>query len=101
MWWVISKRPYQFQQREQTKKLAKTLYIVTDVSLITWVPYEVLATIVQIDKDLIHFSLLSFSWSVTFLNSLLNPLEYALRIPEFRREVKLLFHRRSFHNFEV
>ena len=100
MWRVISKRPQQFQPREQNKKLAKTLFIVTVVSLVTWLPFEVFATIALIDEDLIHRSLLSFSWSATILNSLLNPLVYALRMPEFRREVKLLFGKRSFQNFE-
>ena len=100
MWRVISKRPQQFQPREQNKKLAKTLFIVTVVSLGTWLPFEVFATIVLIDEDLIHRSLLHFAWSATILNSLLNPLVYALRMPEFRREVKLLFGRRNFHNFE-
>ena len=100
MWRVISKRPQQFQPREQNKKLAKTLFIVTAVSLVTWLPFEVFATIVLIDEDLIHRSLLNFAWSATILNSLLNPLVYALRMPEFRREVKLLFGRRNFHNFE-
>ena len=100
MWRVISKRPQQFQPREQNKKLAKTLFIVTVVSLGTWLPFEVFATIVLIDEDLIHRSLLHFAWSATILNSLLNPLVYALRMLEFRREVKLLFGRRSFHNLE-
>ena len=90
MWRVISKRPQQFQQRAQTKKLAKTLFIVTVVSLGTWLPAGVVMTANQTIKDTFSPYSFMFAWSATILNSLLNPLVYVLRMPEFRKEVKLL-----------
>ena len=95
IWRVISKRPQQFQQREQTKKLAKTLFIVTVVSLGTWLPAGVVMTANQTIKDTFSPYSFMFAWSATILNSLLNPLVYVLRMPEFRREVKPLLCLRS------
>ena len=95
MWWVISKRPQQFQLREQNKKLAKTLFIVTVVSLGTWLPAGVVMTANQTIKDTFSLYSFMFAWSATILNSLLNPLVYVLRMPEFRKEVKLLLCLRS------
>ena len=74
-------RLQQFQPREQNKKVAK---------ITSWLPCDVVITIYKLDEPLIYHNLLSFCWTATILNSLLNPLVYGLRMPQFRAEVKRL-----------
>ena len=74
------------------KKLTVTLFIVTAVSLLMWLPFIV--------NTLFWLTNPSFiSWSsyvnvvVMFLdaNSLVNPILYSIRMPEFRRALKKMF----------
>ena len=94
IWWFTSKRSRQFLQRhQQNKKLAQTLFIVTFFSLVAWFPGQVLV-MSQTTNDL-NTGIINAVWSLEFANSLVNPFVYALRMPEFRREVKVLLCKRK------
>ena len=89
--WATSRRSPALRQRDlQNRKLASTLFIVTFFSLATGLP-GVTATIIpkegmgSINTDGFFTLVL-----LQFLNSLINPFVYALRMPEFRREFKRL-----------
>ena len=77
------------------RKLTKTLFIVTVVSLLMWLPYTI--------TWLLSFSLnfrvsprLSYAFIVLFLaNSLVNPILYAIRMPDFKRALVSLFRRQQ------
>ena len=78
------------------RKLTVTLFIMTIVSLLMWLPYAV-ATFLFFQSGLKLLSLqelfrLEYSLQILyFMNSLVNPIVYTLRIPEFRKALLLLF----------
>ena len=78
------------------RKLTVTLFIMTIVSLLMWLPYAV-ATFLYFQSSLKLLSLqesfrLEYSLKILyFMNSLVNPIIYTLRMPEFRKALLLLF----------
>ena len=78
-------------RQERNAKLAKTLSIVTLISMCCWLPIQVWILLPSSETftnaNPFHLSFLLLE----FMNSLLNPLVYALRMPDFRQELKRLF----------
>ena len=68
------------------RKLTVTLFIMTIVSLLMWLPR---AFFPSHDSDRLRFSFTILS----FMNSLVNPIVYTIRMPEFRKALLLLFKR--------
>ena len=94
-------RPPHHGTARRQRKLTVTLFIMTVVSLLMWLPY-VVATFVYFTTN--HFESLSFqkrlrlNLALIFLfnaNSLVNPILYAIRMPEFRRALISLFRRQQ------
>ena len=86
--WATSKRSPALGQRDlQNRKLANTLFIVTFFSLATVIP-GVTATLLP--KTTVSFHVFYLLVFIEFSNSLINPFVYALRMPEFRGELKRL-----------
>lgn len=89
----VRKQNKQMQQRQQQStirqkreaKLAKTLFIVTGLCLVCWVPFIVnhllhhISITHEINPNVFYGSLLA-----QFSNSFLNPIVYVLRLKEFR-----------------
>ncbi|CAH3163009.1 unnamed protein product [Porites evermanni] len=79
------------------RKLTVTLFIMTIVSLLMWLPHAVFTFLFSQSSALKFFSLqerlrLDFSLKILyFMNSLVNPIVYTIRIPEFRKALLLLF----------
>ena len=94
-------QPQHHGAASREKKLTTTLLIVTIVSLLVWLPF-VVSRILSSATDIFN-SLSSFAytqlWVATILlfqaNSLVNPVIYAYRIPEFRKALVALFCKRS------
>ena len=100
-------RPQHHGAARRQRKLTVTLLIMTIVSLLLWLPYAV-ATFVFSTTDGIRS--LSYSKSVRldlsltlsfYTNSLVNPVVYTIRMPEFRKSFLLLFTRRQRKNAAV
>ena len=78
------------------RKLTITLFIMTIVSLLMWLPYAV-TTFLYFQSRLKFLSLqesfrLESSLRILyFMNSLVNPIVYAMRMAEFRKALLLLF----------
>ena len=78
------------------RKLTITLFIMTIVSLLMWLPYAV-GSFLYFQSRLKFLSLqelfrLEYSFKILyFMNSLVNPIVYAIRMPEFRKALLLLF----------
>ena len=89
------------------RKLTVTLFIMTIVSLLTWLPYAVLTFLLfqsSIMKFLSPQELRRLEFSLTilyFMNSLVNPIVYTIRMPEFRKALLLLFKRQRRQNARV
>ena len=83
--------------RYREKKLTKTLFIVTLVSLLTYLPIGIL-NFITFATDGIHFfprSTYNALIVLYYANSLVNPILYAMRMPEFKRAMLLPFRCRS------
>ena len=79
-------------RREQNKKLAMTLFIVSSLSVLAWLPLTVsyiISFVVHRDQlyKLLHFT----ARCLQLANSFVNPIVYYARMPEFRRTLKTLF----------
>lgn len=74
---------------EQNRNLAKTLFIVTALSIITYLPNGIYSSFREFWQNLYSF------WpqttiAIQYSNSFLNPVIYSFKIPEFRRTLKRL-----------
>ena len=96
-------QPQHHGATSRERKLTITLLIVTVVSLLLYLPHVIMDYVVFISKFKI---LQSLSFSVVFhlnsalkvlfhANSLVNPILYALRMPEYRSASLALFRKRS------
>ena len=98
-------RPPSHGAANRQRKLTVTLFIMTIASLLLWLPY-VVYTFVSFSvlgrfSSLAHFRLrLSFSL-LYHTNSLVNPIIYTIRMPEFRRALLILFKRRQRQNAAI
>ncbi|XP_029209062.2 adenosine receptor A3-like [Acropora millepora] len=78
------------------RKLTKTLFIVTVVSLLLTLPIIIVNLFFSLQLyTSIPFHLGFSSYFMLFANSLVNPLLYSVRIPEFRRALLSILHWRS------
>ena len=77
------------------RKLTVTLFIMTIVSILMWLPYAVFAFLFE--TSIINLSSqerlrLEYSLKTLYMmNSLVNPVVYTIRMPEFRKALLLLF----------
>ena len=98
-------RPPSHGAANRQRKLTVTLFIMTIVSLLLWLPYVVYTfvpySVVERLSLRTQFRLRS-SFSFLFLtNSLVNPIIYTIRMPEFRRALLKLFKRRQRQNAAI
>ena len=84
------------------KKLTVTLFIMTTVSLLLWLPlvvYTFVARSVVVRFSFPTYLRLRLSFSLLYhINSLVNPIIYTVRMPAFRRALLMLFKRRQRQN---
>ena len=88
------------------RKLTVTLFIMTIVSLVMWLPYAVFTflepSIIMKFLSSKELQRLDISLSILFLmNSLVNPIVYTIRIPEFRNALLVLFKRQQRENADA
>ena len=81
------------------RKLSVTLFIVSAASIITLFPFAIVTSIlISSDRDkLTEFQPYRITLAFYYLNSILNPVIYAIRLPEFRRALKELFCKNTSH----
>ena len=77
------------------RKLTVTLFIMTIISILMWLPYAVpffLLATRTINISLQGLKRLGYSSETLYMmNSLVNPIVYTIRMPEFRKALLLLF----------
>lgn len=80
-------------RHERDKELAKTLFIVTLLSLITWLPFTVTGTMRNTLKmpGVSGPVLIDVTRFLRLANSFINPIVYCFRIPLFRRTLTEMF----------
>lgn len=74
----------------QNQRLSKTLLLVSLVALLSWLPYMIVKCL-NVEFSVILYTAMFLLYS----NSLVNPIVYALRIPEFRQALRLCCFRRQ------
>ena len=100
-------QPQHHGAASRERKLTMTLLIVTVVSLVLYLPYTiryflVLTTDVFTSMSIVTYARLGHILRVLFYaNSLVNPILYAIRMPEYRSAVLALFRRRPQQQREV
>ena len=89
-----------FATSSKQRKLTVTLFITTLASLLLWLPYHILVIVNLKTSDLpksfprLEAVRLGYSLFVLFYaNSLVNPVLYTIRIPDFKRAFFALFRR--------
>ena len=95
-------RPPSHGAANRQRKLTVTLFIMTIVSLLLWLPYVVYTFVPYSVLDRLSFLTylrLRLSFSLLYCtNSLVNPIIYTIRMPAFRRALLILFKRREREN---
>ena len=98
-------RPPSHGAANRQRKLTVTLFIMTIVSLLLWLPYVVYNVVpysVVVRLSFLTQSRLRSSFGLLFhTNSLVNPIIYTIRLPEFRRALLKLFKRRQRQNAAI
>ena len=79
------------------RKLSVTLFIVSAASILTLLPWVIIMCIsISSDRYLwVEFTPMKIASTFYLLNSILNPVIYAIRLPEFRRPLKKVFCRNT------
>ena len=86
-------RPQQHRVNKRDYKLTVTLFIVTVLSLLAWLPIQVMSIVLSADTSFVWPTwptLLRIELSLKLLlfgNSLVNPILYSMRMPEFKEEL--------------
>ena len=83
---VYGTQPHHRSAANRGRKLTKTLFIVTVVSLLLTLPYIIVGFcgILELCTSIPLYLDLSFQF-MFYANSLVNPVLYAIRMPEFKR----------------
>ena len=92
--WIATKRTHQqnvtSRSMARNKKLAKTLGIVTILSLITWLPVGICFAFPHYPTD-VNWALFSdIATALQYANSCVNPVVYCFRMTEFQKTLKNL-----------
>ena len=89
------------------RKLTVTLFITTLVSLLLWLPYNIYL-LVDWSTDILNsfsfkerFDLFFFLHFLFFANSLVNPILYTIRMPDFKKALLSLFRRHQRENVAI
>ena len=89
------------------RKLTVTLFITTLVSLLLWLPYNI-CLLVDWSTDILnslsfkeHFNLYYSLHFLFYANSLVNPILYTIRMPDFKKALLSLFRRHQRENVAI
>ena len=97
--WRKQRSPVGNQNRGMAReaRLAKTLFLITGFSLLTWLPFQIVNFLVLSNNSVRIYLLHNPAAIITikllqFSNSLVNVVIYPFRIPEFKNTLREIFH---------
>ena len=97
--------PQRHGATSKERKLTKTLFIVTLVSLLMWLPFTIYSLLLATFRSFLPWRVIRHLYHVfavlCYANSLINPILYAIRMPDFKRALFSLFRRRQQRQVEI
>ena len=88
--------PQHQNRASQNQRLTKTLLFVSVVALLSWIPFIMVNLILSLGFELsISFRIYYMTKAMNYSSSFLNPVIYALRIPEFRHMLGFFRYRKQ------
>ena len=91
---VCGNQPHQRGSTSRERKLTRTLFMVTIVSLLLTLPHIIHSLVSSLEFTYISLQLNYSFYCLFFANSFVNPVLYTFRIPEFRRALFSFFRRK-------
>lgn len=96
IWCRVRHRMHEKTSRalEKDKKLAMTLFLITAIFLLSWVPFQALNIYTKEMDDCCDyemFILVTLTKMMQYMNSFVNPIIYTFKMPDFRRVLLGLF----------
>lgn len=79
----------------QSKRLTKTLLLVSFIALLSWLPLIAMNAFIFVRPSLVSGRFYYLANMLNFSNSFVNPLLYALRIPDFKDALFLYCYRKN------
>ena len=92
IWRKLQRGSVALQQQnraEQNKRLTKTLLLVSVLALLSWLPLVLMNFLIVVVHVPIPWKFYYLVNIVNYSNSFVNPVVYALRIPEFKQALAL------------
>ena len=102
IWRKFQKRNVAFSQQNRTvqnQRLTKTLLFVSVAAVLSWIPFVTLYHLIMVHEVSIFMKVFYFAIFLNYSNYFINPVVYALLIPEFRQSLILLCSKRQFFSF--
>ena len=90
--YTASKQP---NRVNQSKRLTKTLLLVSFIALLSWLPLIAMNAVIFVRPSLVSGRFYYLANMLNFSNSFVNPLLYALRIPDFKDALFLYCYRKK------
>lgn len=103
IWIKVRQRMHEKTKKslEKDKRLAWTLFLVTAIFVLTWLPFQVMNVVAPVvcktscrNKDFLN--LVYLTKMLQYTNSFINPIIYTFKMPDFRRVLLALFGRNSY-----
>lgn len=80
---------------EKESSLSRICLLVTAMSVVAWLPFVIVSMVINSNIDLFNFHAFYITKFLHYANSLLNPVLYVLKIPEFKASLSHLFNRNA------
>lgn len=98
IWTRINSRKGNVNVIIREKSVAQAMLIVTVTFIVMWLPFYLLNVIASFDNQVlrgVHLNVINFAKLMHYGNSIVNPIIYSLKLPQFRKALHKLGHRSS------
>ena len=92
---VIHKSVGKERAVDKESSLSRICFLVTAMSVIAWLPFVIVSMVINTTFELFNFHAFYITKFLHYGNSLLNPVLYVLKIPEFKASLSQLFNRNA------
>lgn len=101
IWWKFQQRNnaprnaiHQQNRARQARRLTKTLLVVSAAAVFSWLPHAIILNMTAAHMVSVPIIIFHCFYILTYSSSFVNPIIYALKIPEFRQSLVTLYSRR-------